>query len=245
MLQIKTLWSLGLWWHLSLVGCTGQSQFTGPATPKDPEQSRTDSKTGVQTGASGATPEGSDPENGTRGGGNNVKRKDGTQVPVSEPGPCTDEGLTKVRLLSPSVVSGDPQNHLDYEISAVDCAGNPLSNLKGAIDFDIGAVTTISLGGLTYTTIDGGVQRAGRLDAIGGQDLFGNSGPEYQFFRTSEVIELNNKTKTIQFRIELGGSTIESYTSQGGDGATVATYLRFGSAAAVEQSVKLIAAPTP
>lgn len=235
----QSIWAS--WFFLmALSACAAQSRFGSPANPKKPSSPEVNAQSGTNTN--------SDPsDSANRQGPVNKNSQSSVQSSISSSrnSTCTPEGITKIRLLSPSVVSGDPQNHLEYEISAVDCAGNPLNNLKGSIDFDIGAVTSIADSGLAYTAFDGTKTQNGKLEAVSGQDLFGNSGPEFQFFRTSEVIELNSSTKSVQFLIKLAGATIESYTSRDGSGSTVATYLRFGSAAPVEQSVKLISEKNP
>jgi hypothetical protein len=155
-------------------------------------------------------------------------------------GPCGQGGVTKVRLLSPSVTSEASDNHLDYEISAVDCDGKPIGKMEGAIDFDIGASTNIGRTSLPYSSLDGASAQRGVLQPVQGQDLFGNTGEKYQFFRTSQAVTLNTDTKSVKIRIELGGTPIEAYTPEDIQNGTVATYLRFGDAAPVKQSVQLL-----
>jgi hypothetical protein len=216
---------------LLAVGCTNDGSFQGDNNRVDKKQTadgspgedrKDDPSTGEPTSTTTSTSAATD---------------DDVEPPS---GPCGQGGVTKVRLLSPSVTSEAADNHLDYEISAVDCDGKPLGRMEGAIDFDIGATTKIGKTPLPYSSLDGASAQRGVLQPVKGQDLFGNTGEKYQFFRSSQAVTLNTDTKSVKIRIELDGTPIKAYTPEDIQDGTVATYLRFGDAAPVKQSVKLL-----
>ena len=218
-------WGSGLWPVIFLFvycACNSDQQFT----------SKNDR---AQDGNNGNGPE-------TR-----TKNKDQKESPTEDASvlpneSCGAAGVTRVRLLSPEVASGAPDNHFTYEISAVDCEGNPLPSLEGTLDFDIGAVTTTLAQGLPYRTFDTDNPQTGTLGRIQGRDLFGNTGDRYEFFRTNSAVKLNLESKSVKIRIDLGGTFIEAYTPEDKNKGTVATYLKFGLSAAVKQSVRVVQA---
>lgn len=199
---------------LSLLSCNSSGQFASHddrSREKQPSTVYGDTNTGPETDQS-----------------------DGQESEV-----CGEDATTKVRLLTPDVKSNDADNHLAYEISAVDCQGLPIPQLEGRIDFDIGAVTSVPKQGLAFRTLDTASPQEGIFDEVSGQDLFGNSGAKFKFFRTNVVIKLNLESQSVKIRIDLGGSAIAPYTPDDKRNGTVATYLRFGDAKPVKQSVKL------
>ncbi len=172
-------------------------------------------------------------QNKQRGDEANLQKRSSTE-PLKPA--CGANGVTKVKLLSDYLASGQPGNHLIYAISAVDCDGKNLEKRIGHIDFDIGAYSTI-IDGLNYKV--GSSDESRDLKRVPGRDLFGNSGETFQFYRTDEVVELGADSKEIRIRIELGGAELEPYTEKDIANGTIATYLRFGDAEPVEQSVPL------
>lgn len=215
-------------------GCTNDGSFGGGNDRVDRKQTADGTPEAGRKGDEGDDPT-EEPTSTTTS--TSSATDDGLEPPS---GPCGQGGVTKVRLLSPSVTSAAFDNHLDYEISAVDCDGKPIGKMEGAIDFDIGASTRIGGTPLPYSSLDGANAQRGVLQPVQGQDLFGNTGEKYQFFRTSQAVTLNTDTKSVKIRIELGGTGIKAYTPEDIQNGTVATYLRFGDAAPVKQSVQLL-----
>ena len=172
-------------------------------------------------------------QNKQKTGEGNLQRRSSTRpiTPV-----CGEHGVTKVKLLSDYLENGVPGNHLIYAVSAVDCDGKDLEKKSATVDFDIGAYSTI-IDGLRYRLGDAAGE--GNLNRVDGRDLFGNVGDEFQFFRTDRTIDLTSGTKDIEIRIELGGAQMEPYTDEDIARGTIATFLRFGDADPVEQSVPL------
>ena len=156
---------------------------------------------------------------------------------------CGADGVTNAKLLTPAGKYGSPGNYLEYELSIVDCSGNPRPLTAEKILFDIDA-TLLGSGvnkPLSYQVASTDNSLKGILQNIQGTDLFGRTGANFHHYSTDQSINFATKATSMKLRIELAGLMMRTTTTKGTTAPNqVATYLRIGQAIPVQQIASLI-----
>lgn len=163
----------------------------------------------------------------------------GSAVPAE---PCTDSGVTQVKLLTSSVKNNTANQTLRYEVSLLDCKGQPKPIPQAPLLFDIDSQTFELTAKATPYVIEnsqGQTVTSGSMEKVDGSDLFGKQsethyhwkadnlqipGTDYKFFFIADV---SNRIMT-----EFGSMFPPTSGSVQFD-----TYLRIGDAAPVQQKI--------
>ncbi len=169
-------------------------------------------------------------------------------VPPSVPAgtkPCTDAGITQVRLLTVSAYNNAANQTLRYEVSLVDCDGKPKPIPQAPLLFDIDSQSMdITQREVPYTIENSQKQvvTSGNTSVVSGSDLFGNQeasrfhwkadnlqipATDYKFYFVADV---SNRNMT-EFGVILPPTSGEVQFD---------TYLRIGDAQPVQQKIKWI-----
>jgi len=200
-------------------------------TGKNGDQKTKDSQTGKNEESAS-----SKPQPPTETDGEQVKQ-------VAPPEKCDPaSGATFANLLSPLVQLGTPTSEIVYEIAITDCAGKVKNINAESISFDFdGEMGGVGLGAvLEYRLIAEGVTHSGVLEARDGQDLFGNKGPDFFHFITSQKVSTSTKSSSVRLGISLVNKAVKPRGSAPGVTSTefkIKTFLKFGSATPVAKEV--------
>jgi len=155
---------------------------------------------------------------------------------------CTAAGSTQVKLLTPSITNGEPQNFLAYEVFVTDCSGNRKVVEAKAILFDLDAflLNVAESQPLTYVVKSTEAQAAGSLIRVANADLFGRTGSAFFHYETDRPFTLATTASSVTISIQMAGRTFKPYaaTTTGSD-HKMQTYLRFGEAAPVTSVVAI------
>ena len=156
---------------------------------------------------------------------------------------CTAAGSTQVKLLTPSITNGDPQNFLAYEVFVTDCSGNRQVVEAKAILFDLDAflLNVAESQPLTYTVKSTAAQATGSLIRVAKSDLFGRTGPAFFHYETDRPFALETAASSVTISIQMAGRTFKPYAAATtGNDHKMQTYLRFGAAAPVTSVVEIL-----
>jgi hypothetical protein len=210
-------------------GKTGKSTVSPEAAKGDDPNALGDGKDGDQN----ADKTGSKGSGGPGGGANDS--------------PCDAAyGKTQARLLTSTVANGKQGNFIEYELSLTDCDDKVRSFNANTVLFDMLALTSLSGSkkSLPFTISANGEKITGQLREVQGEDLFGNTGPQYFHHRSDETIKFTTQVNSVRLKIQLLGlsaTSIDSQTSGPGFSSqpvTLPTYLGFGKAAVVRKDVR-------
>lgn len=173
-----------------------------------------------------------------------IDQPDSNQQPTESEN-CFEEpqDKTKVKLLTQSVRMNAQNQWLEYEVSLIDCWGNPKPIPEAPLLFDIDAVSVRRIShGLNFTlnNSSGESTTQGTLDFITGVDLFGQQGPHF-FHWSLATLNVKNDSMKITLRVDVSNLQWRSYEGRNeriNGGYEFSTFLRLGDASPVEQKVK-------
>ncbi len=153
---------------------------------------------------------------------------------------CQDAPLkTSVKLLTPTIKNGAPGNKVSYELQLLDCKGNPRPLSAQFIRFDVDAEVDDTFP-LSYVVTVGSQTVSGILEVVEGVDLFGKTGEEYFHHKTDQAVTLTSAALTAILTIDLKGQRHDPIGAGSGGSFSCASYLRFGDAEPVAQTVTFV-----
>ena len=159
---------------------------------------------------------------------------------------CENNAATQVTLLTNTVQNGVAGNFVEYKMSVTDCDGKQIPFTASAVSFDLASYVGAQAN-LTYVITDAGDSShtvRGTLNNLQGNDLFGNSGPNYYHYETDQPVSFAAQANAIIVHIDLMGISMTPYGTS--SPLEMNTYLKFGNAAPVKAPVQLSqAAPAP
>ena len=159
---------------------------------------------------------------------------------------CENNAATQVTLLTNTVQNGVAGNFVEYKMTVTDCDGKQIPFTASAVSFDLASYVGTQAN-LTYVITDAGDSShsvRGTLNNLQGNDLFGNSGPNYYHYETDQPVSFAAQANAIIVHIDLMGMSMAPYGTS--SPLEMNTYLKFGNAAPVKAPVQLShAAPTP
>lgn len=168
-------------------------------------------------------------------------------TPAPTPEPCNDTGTTVAKLLTNSISNNAANQVIRYELSISDCVGGTKTIQANVVMFDTDSMVALaSVRDIPYTVeSQNHVQIAsGMLLRVDGSDLFGKTGSNYYYNRTSENLPIPPNSKSIFLNIDF--SNTEHNRLENAESATrpaqqsIDTYLKFGDAAPVTQPVTFL-----
>lgn len=156
--------------------------------------------------------------------------------------PCTDSGVTQVKLLTLSAKNNSANQTLRYEVSLLDCNGKPLPIPQAPLLFDVDSQSMELTARATQFTIQdsqGQTVTSGSMEKIDGSDLFGKQSETHYHWKADNlqipvtdykfyfIADVSNRIMT-----EFGVMMPPTSGSVQFD-----TYLRIGDAAPVQQKI--------
>lgn len=146
---------------------------------------------------------------------------------------CLEPAETLVTSETDTIRNNAPEQFVSYQIGLSGC---DISILKDTfIKADINAEISKFNKPLPYKikTIDGELLASGELETILGQDLFGNSGSNYAYWKTDEI-DLNLENGNIIFELDYSNIQIRSFEdNRPGEDFEVDTYFAISGAKAI------------
>jgi len=233
------------------VACNDGTGFSGSASKNTATKKKAESKKGdAGLGRDGdqTEPEDleknaneSDSNNAGKGTGSTQEEARAVQLPPPEK--CDPaSGATFANLLSPLVVLGTNTAEVVYEISITDCTGKVKNINAETISFDFdGEIGGLGIGAvLQYRLVAEGVTHSGVLEARDGQDLFGNKGPDFYHFITTQKVSTSTKASAVRLAISLANKDVKPRGLAPGASTgefKLKTFLKFGAATPVTKEV--------
>lgn len=205
---------------LLLVSC-GESSFSGTTSRSVPTSETND-------------PSGGDSSTTTD---NNMPDEDKT----ADATPCVDKSKTTVNLLTTNVKNNAAGQMIRYEVSLLDCMGNPKPIPEAPLLFDVDAVALFDITNfkVPYSVQDSSSNTlaSGGMNLISGSDLFGVAGVNRYHWRI-DSFTIKNGDKKLYLNLDVSNLAWQPSTGATADAAYVfSTYLRIGDAEPVEQKV--------
>lgn len=218
-----------------LVVACGESSFSGGSGGRQMPTANTDD----------AKPETIGDESPDGAGGGETGGENGEENSTGNAQDCAEnpQDRTQVRLLTDAVKNNAANQLVRYELSLVDCEGNPKPIPRAPLLFDINAQATFDLNAqklpFVIQNASGESIASGKMNLIQGSDLFGVKGSNYFHWRIDEF-SFDNADKKLYLNVDVSNLGWQPFNQQErtGNTYTFATYLRIGDADPVEQKVK-------
>ncbi len=165
---------------------------------------------------------------------------------VAPPVPCTELPKTNAILKTASVNQKKSKRLIEYNISVLDCNGNPMALQANYFmyDFDAFHQETSEMTGIIKFKITNPADEqeiSGDMLKVKGSDLFNRKGSQWEHYRTDKLITFAKPTKVFELQIDMSQIWIvspisaSSYTPEGF--MLIATFLKFGDSIPVQGDV--------
>jgi hypothetical protein len=227
-------------------GFTGGSGKTANAKKSAPQNNSADAD-----GPAAPDP----PINGNAHGGNPYDPPTNTQAnqetsplgssgtsTLNMPQNCTSAGVTQAQLLTSQLTDGDPSATLQYDLSLTDCQGNAQTISADSVLFDFDGRSD-GVAALDFSITDGAqINYTGKLQVILDSDLFGNTGSNYQHYKSDNPFKLQTAAPKLHVTVSIGETGVISPLDPNASADTfpLATYLELGQAAPVQKNVTVV-----
>lgn len=148
---------------------------------------------------------------------------------------CSVKNESRVSILTESLdikINTPAKLSLDYELYSKDCEGSAIT--ADEIRFDLNYIFDLGDGEdseVTYSIVEQESSQtvsSGKLILIRGEDLFGNSGNHFFYFKTDQSFDFPSEWNKLKLNIVWNNVTLKKPISEDGDPNVLPSFIKFG-----------------